>query len=60
MRNSIFLNGGCFGNKPRSNKIFDISLLDRRAFELSRLEDFVEGKDDIFDVLGQEDSSANI
>ena len=37
-------------NVPRS-KVFDISLLQKKPFELSRLEGFVDGHDDIFDVL---------
>lgn len=38
------------GNNSQS-KVFDIDLLKRKPFELSRLEGFVEGHDDIFDVL---------
>lgn len=37
-------------NKVNS-KVFDIDLLNRKTFELSRLEGFVDGTDDIFDVL---------
>ena len=33
------------------SKVFNINLLTREPFELSRLEGFVEGQDDIFDVL---------
>lgn len=33
------------------SKVFNISLLTREPFELSRLEGFVDGSDDIFDVL---------
>jgi hypothetical protein len=38
------------GNNSQS-KVFDIDLLKRKPFELSRLEGFVDGHDDIFDVL---------
>ena len=38
-------------NNQSSGKVFDINLLQKRPFELSRLEGFVDGKDDIFDVL---------
>ena len=33
------------------SKVFDVNLLTREPFELSRLEGFVDGNDDIFDVL---------
>lgn len=33
------------------SKVFDLNLLSREPFELSRLEGFVDGNDDIFDVL---------
>ena len=41
------------GNNSQS-KVFDIDLLKRKPFELSRLEGFVEGHDDIFDVLSDQ------
>lgn len=37
-------------NIPRPS-IFDLNRLERKPFELSRLEGFVDGNDDIFDVL---------
>ncbi len=46
MRQSIKTN-----NNTIQSKVFDISILERKAFELSRLNDFVDGHDDIFDVL---------
>lgn len=45
-------------NSPKPT-VFDISLLDRRAFELSRLKGFVDGEDDIFDVLSQDHQEKN-
>ncbi|MFK7839581.1 MAG: hypothetical protein AB8B83_04560 [Bdellovibrionales bacterium] len=40
-------------NNVPTSKVFDINLLENRPFELSRLEGFVDGHDDIFDVLSQ-------
>lgn len=40
-------------NKVES-RVFDIALLTREPFELSRLEGFVDGKEDIFDVLSSQ------
>jgi len=45
-------------NSPKP-RIFDIHNLDRKPFELSRLEGFVDGSDDIFDVLGQNKQEQN-
>ena len=37
-------------NSPKPS-VFDINRLTRKPFELSRLQGFVDGHDDIFDVL---------
>ena len=41
-------------NNQSESKVFDINLLKRKPFELSRLQGFVDGEDDIFDVLAGE------
>ena len=41
-------------NNVPTSKVFDIELLKRKPFELSRLEGFVDGHDDIFDVLADQ------
>jgi len=38
-------------NNVPTNKVFDVNLLQTKPFELSRLKGFVDGHDDIFDVL---------
>lgn len=50
-----------FGRKIRTANnnapqpmVFNIDLLDRKPFELSRLDGFVDGKEDIFDVLSKD------
>ena len=40
-----------------SSKVFDIDLLKTKPFELSRLQGFVDGEDDIFDVLSAKDNN---
>jgi len=38
-------------NNIPTSKVFDVNLLRSKPFELSRLEGFVDGEDDIFDIL---------
>lgn len=56
-----------FGRKIRSAnnnapqaKVFDIEILQSKPFELSRLAGFVDGHDDIFDVLSHSQQENNL